>query len=203
MLPNSALLTDALGSSQHTAVLNLAATFIATYYAASIIQMVSHRLFGHVDRIGPVFESHALGHHGVYPSDKLLLDHWVPAEKHVMWYFVPLFAPMVFAVYAIAPFAVFVAHAFGIAFAVWWHVFLHQQYHLRGSLFERFRWFQRKRNLHFVHHRCVHRNYAIVEFWLDHLLGTLEKPNPTSHPDAREPRRQLILLPARAGGRER
>jgi sterol desaturase/sphingolipid hydroxylase (fatty acid hydroxylase superfamily) len=184
-------------------MLDVAATFVATYYAASIIQVVAHRLFGHVDRVRPVFESHALGHHGVYPRDNLLSDHWVPAEKHVMWYFVPLFAPMVFAMYAFTSFTVFVTHVSGIAFAVWWHVFLHQQYHLRGSFLERFGWFQRKRELHFVHHRRVHRNYAIVEFWLDHVLGTIEKPNPTPHSDAHESWRQSERLPVRAGGRER
>ena len=155
----------------------LLVTFVATYYAASVVQVVAHRLFGHVDRLRPVFESHTLGHHGVYRTDALLLDRWIAAERHVMWYFVPLFAPMMLAVYLFAPWMVFAAHVLGLAFAVWWHVFLHQQYHLRGSVLEGFRWFQRKRHLHFIHHIQVHRNYAIVEFWLDYLLGTLEKPN--------------------------
>jgi sterol desaturase/sphingolipid hydroxylase (fatty acid hydroxylase superfamily) len=161
-------------------LLSLLATSAATYYAASIVQVVAHRFFGHVDRLRPVFESHTAGHHGTYRNEALLSDSWVPAERHVMWYFVPLFAPMVFAVYLVAPFAIFAAHVFGLTFAIWWHVFLHQQYHLRGSIFERFQWFQRKQQLHFVHHRHVRRNYAIVEFWLDHLLGTLEKPNSSS-----------------------
>jgi len=167
-------------------VLKLAATFVATYYASSVIQVAGHRLFGHVDRLTPVFEAHSLGHHGVYGGDGLLLGHWVPAERHVMWYFVPLFAPLVVAVYAVASLPVFLSHASGIAFAVWWHVFLHKQYHLRGSWFEQFRWFRQKRQLHFVHHRDVHRNYAIVEFWLDRLFGTMKKPNLLPQPDARQ-----------------
>jgi len=154
-------------------------SFTLTYYTASIIQAVSHRLFGHTKRIAAVFESHALGHHRVYKANSLLLDHWIPAERHVMWYFALLFAPLVLGVYFLAPIDVFVAHALGLAFAVWWHVFLHQQYHLRGSYLERFRWFQEKRRLHVVHHHRVWRNYAIVEFWLDRLMGTMEKPNPS------------------------
>jgi sterol desaturase/sphingolipid hydroxylase (fatty acid hydroxylase superfamily) len=158
-------------------VITIAATFIATYHTASVIQVVAHRLFGHAERLAPVFEAHELGHHRVYRDRDLLLDQWIPAEKHVMWYFVPLFTPMVVTFYVLAPLAIFVAHAWGIAFAVWWHVFLHRHYHLRGSVFERFKWFRLKRQLHFIHHRRVHRNYAIVEFWLDRLLGTMEKPN--------------------------
>src|SRR6185436_9884177 len=141
--------------------------FVITYYGASIIQAVSHRLFGHRKRISAVFESHALGHHGVYKTDSLLLERWVPAEKHVMWYFALLFAPFVLSVSLLAPAHVLAAHTVGLTFALWWHVFLHQHYHLRGSYFERFRWFRRKRQLHLVHHHHVWRNYAIVEFWLD------------------------------------
>jgi sterol desaturase/sphingolipid hydroxylase (fatty acid hydroxylase superfamily) len=104
------------------------------------------------------------------------MDHWVPAERHVMWYFVPLFVPMVVGVYVYAQPDVFIAHVIGLTFAVWWHVYLHKQYHLKGSIFERFSWFRRKRRLHMVHHQQVHRNYAIVEFWLDRLLGTICEP---------------------------
>jgi len=43
--------------------------------------------------------------------------------------------------------------------------------HLARSILNRFAWFRRKRDLHFVHHRRVHSNYAIVEFWIDRLLG--------------------------------
>jgi sterol desaturase/sphingolipid hydroxylase (fatty acid hydroxylase superfamily) len=149
-----------------------ASALAITYYAASIIQAVSHRLFGHTNRISDVFESHALGHHGIYKSSQLLLDRWVAAEKHVMWYFALLFAPMSISVCLVAPVHVVVFHFLGLAFAVWWHVFLHQQYHLRGSTFERFHWFRRKRRLHFVHHQCILKNYAIVEFWLDKIMGT-------------------------------
>ena len=77
---------------------SLLATFVATYYAAAIVQVVAHRLFGHIDRLRPVFESHTVGHHRAYRTDALLLDCWVAAERHVIWYFVPLFAPMILAV---------------------------------------------------------------------------------------------------------
>ena len=166
--------------------LEATASFILTYYVASTVQAVSHRLFGHTNRISAVFESHALGHHGVYKTDSLLLDHWVSAEKHVMWYFALLFAPFVIGVYILSPIHVLAAHVLGLSFAVWWHVYLHQQYHVRGSYFERFQWFQNKRQLHLVHHRLVRKNYAIVEFWLDRLMGTVENPNYTPQTDGRE-----------------
>jgi len=157
--------------------LEIILAFVLTYYASSIIQAVSHRVFGHKRRIDAVFRSHALGHHAVYRRDALLLDHWVAAEKHVMWYFVPLFVPLVLSVYLLAPLSIFVAHMAAIAFSVWWHVFLHKQYHIRGSFFERYKWFMAKRELHLVHHLNVRSNYAIVEYWIDHVMGTIKKPN--------------------------
>jgi sterol desaturase/sphingolipid hydroxylase (fatty acid hydroxylase superfamily) len=75
-------------------------------------------------------------------------------------------------VYIKALFSVFLAHLEGLEFAIWWHIFLHRHYHIRHSPLERFGWFQRKRQWHFVHYRRVRSNYAIVEFRLDRLIGT-------------------------------
>ena len=52
------------------------------------------------------------------------------------------------------------------------NVFLHKHYHLIDTPFERFAWFRRKRELHFVHHRDARYNFAVIEFWIDDLLGT-------------------------------
>ena len=147
--------------------------FIAMYYAASIVQTLSHRAFGHRRAIKAVFRPHALGPHAIYKKSTLLLDHWIPAEKHVMWYFVPIFLPLISGVFLLAPIQIFLGSSIGLAFAVWWHVFLHKHYHLQGSFFERFHWFRIKRELHFIHHKNVRTNYAIVEFWLDRLMGTI------------------------------
>ena len=149
--------------------------FAGTYYFAAFVQTLLHRLFGHRDRIRAVYLTHARAHHGKYPPNQLLTDVWLDSEQHVMWYYALAFVPTGFAVGWIFGLALFATHLGGLMFAIWWHIYLHKQYHLRGSAWERFEWFQRKRELHFIHHRDVHKNYAIVEFWMDDLLRTRQE----------------------------
>jgi sterol desaturase/sphingolipid hydroxylase (fatty acid hydroxylase superfamily) len=75
-------------------------------------------------------------------------------------------------VWVMARFARLLAYLAGLAFSIGLHLVLHCQYHIRGSILERFAWFRRKRALHFIHHRRVPSNYAIVEDWIDRVLGT-------------------------------
>ena len=152
------------------------ATFVLTWYLAAVVQTVSHRLFGHTKRIIPIYSNHTHGHHARYPRHALLQDRWIDSERHVLWYFpVPLGA-IALALWQLAPPSVFLAHLMALAFSIWAHVVLHRHYHMRGSPLERLEWFQRKRSLHFVHHRRVRSNYAIVENWIDRVLGTYRAP---------------------------
>jgi sterol desaturase/sphingolipid hydroxylase (fatty acid hydroxylase superfamily) len=148
-------------------------TFVSTYYAASLVQTVFHRLFGHSPRIVKVHTAHVRGHHAQY-SKVLLSERWIPTEQHVTWYYAIPFTPMVIAAWWMLPFNLFIIHILGLAFAIWWHVYLHRQYHIRNVWWERFAWFQRKRRLHFLHHQKSHKNYAIVEYFWDRLFRTLE-----------------------------
>jgi hypothetical protein len=156
--------------------------FAGTYYFAAIIQTLLHRIFGHHDRIHSVYETHAKGHHGKYPPHRLVSDEWLDSERHVMWYYAIPFVPVALLVaWAFGPW-LFLSHAAAMAFAIWWHIYLHQQYHLNGSGRERFQWFRTKRELHFIHHCEVHKNYAIVEYWIDIFLGTRKEPAPPPRP---------------------
>lgn len=150
----------------------LAVTFVVTYYLLAIVQTVSHRLFGHTKRVMAIYVEHTHGHHARYARSDLLRDDWVPSERHVLWYFAVPFSTIAGLVWAMAPFAVFLAYLAGLAFSFALHLVLHRQYHIRGSILERFAWFRRKRALHFIHHRRVLSNYAIVENWIDRVLGT-------------------------------
>jgi hypothetical protein len=158
-------------------------SFGSTYYAAAVIQTVSHRLFGHTKRVLAIYTNHTHGHHARYSRRALLQDEWIASERHVLWYLALPFAALAATVYTVFPLAVFCSHLAAIAFAFWWHITLHRHYHLRGSTLERFAWFREKRDLHFVHHRRVRSNYAICEYWLDRLLGTYRAPDrmPNGH----------------------
>ena len=161
----------------------------ATYYVASFIQTVFHRVFGHTRRVAKLYDVHVKGHHGQY-SRALLSDRWIPTEQHVTWYYAIPFAPIVFIAFWYLPLDFFLAHLAALGGAIWWHVYLHRQYHLRNSWFGRFAWFRRKQHLHFVHHQRPNRNYAVVEYFWDRLFRTF----------ALKPSRRESEHPARTTG---
>lgn len=52
------------------------------------------------------------------------------------------------------------------------HYYLDYQYHVAGSWLDRFAWFGRRQQLHFIHHRQGDCNFAVIDFFWDRLLGT-------------------------------
>ncbi len=148
------------------------AVLVATYYIMSIVQTVLHRDFGHRNRIRAVFSAHAIGHHGVYNRNNLRTDEFVDHESHALNYYgIPIVIIAAVTWYLGGP-LVMAAHLLGVIFTFRWHMFLHKHYHLNETWLERFGWFRKKRHLHFLHHEDARCNFAVVEFWIDTLLGT-------------------------------
>ena len=153
-------------------ILNFSGVVIASYYLMSILQAVLHRTHGHRNRIRSVFEAHAIRHHGQYPAHKLQTMKFIELEGHALWYYgipVVAFASVTFLSFGLVT---TIALLLGVLITVAWNVYLHRQYHLLESPFDRFAWFEKKRRLHFIHHRDARVNFAVVEFWIDSLMGT-------------------------------
>lgn len=152
-------------------------TFFGTYYLASLVQAMFHRLIGHAPRIARLYDVHVRGHHAQY-TKQMLSNRWIPTERHITGYYAIPFIPIVCAAFCVLPGFYFMVHICALAFAIWWHVYLHRQYHVRGVWWERFAWFREKRRLHFVHHQRPHKNFAIVEYSWDLLFGTFDDGGP-------------------------
>jgi sterol desaturase/sphingolipid hydroxylase (fatty acid hydroxylase superfamily) len=60
---------------------------------------------------------------------------------------------------------------------------------------QRFAWFRRKQELHFVHHRHANSNFAVIHFFWDRVLGTYRRPD-TRRMDSTQ--NQVPFLPNRA-----
>jgi hypothetical protein len=143
-----------------------------SYYFLSIVQTVLHRYYGHKRRIQAVFEAHAIGHHGQYPANRLQSKTFLnTASNGAKYYGIPIVFIMVI-VYGTFGAQVAFAHLLGVIATFGWHLYLHRQYHLIDSPLQGFAWFREKRHLHFVHHRNARANFAVVEFWVDTLMGT-------------------------------
>lgn len=143
-----------------------------TYYLMSILQAVLHREYGHRRRIAAVFEGHAIGHHGQYPAHRLQGDTYEDLEGHALNYYGIPALIVATAVYTAFGPLVTIAHLLGVLATFRINIVLHRHYHLETTPLERFAWFRKKRRLHFLHHRNARVNFAVVEFWIDRLLGT-------------------------------
>ena len=91
----------------------------------------------------------------------------------------PVFFIPVFLVGActLLPVDLFVAQVVACAASFYAHVFFDKEYHVEGSRLQRFAWFRRKQELHFVHHRYANSNFAVIHFFWDRILGTYRMPD--------------------------
>jgi len=75
------------------------------------------------------------------------------------------------------PLNLFVVTVVTSAASFYAHVFFDKEYHVEGSQPQRFAWFRRQQELHFVHHRHANSNFGIIHFFWDKILGTYRMPN--------------------------
>jgi sterol desaturase/sphingolipid hydroxylase (fatty acid hydroxylase superfamily) len=75
------------------------------------------------------------------------------------------------------PLNLFVVTAIASAASFYAHVFFNREYHVEGSRLQRFAWFRRQQELHFVHHRHANSNFGVIHFFWDKILGTYRMPN--------------------------
>jgi sterol desaturase/sphingolipid hydroxylase (fatty acid hydroxylase superfamily) len=75
------------------------------------------------------------------------------------------------------PLDLFTVQVLACAASFYAHVFFDKEYHVEGSRLERFAWFRRKQELHFVHHRHANCNFAVIHFFWDRILGTYRRPD--------------------------
>ncbi len=153
-------------------ILLYVATVVATYYLASFVQASLHSLFGHTRLGRSLYKVHVGSHHGVYSKDILMSDRYSDEEESLTFYYVIPTVILVGVAYLILALDLLVVHLSSLALAFYAHVYLHVHYHLKDSWLRRFEWFKRKQRLHFVHHRDMSKNFAVVEFFWDRVFGT-------------------------------
>ena len=104
--------------------------------------------------------------------NNLQTETFVDLESHALNYYGIPIVVVAALVYFFAGTMVMIAHLISVFATFRWHLYLHEHYHLTESYLERFTWFRKKRHLHFIHHRDARYNFAVVEFWIDNLMGT-------------------------------
>ena len=149
-------------------------TFLLTHHAASIIQLSLHRVLGHRKKCGYISRIHADEHHGIYSRNLLVSESYLDEAKSVDYFYAIPILLLAACVFLLVPLDIFLVHIATLSLSTFAHFYLHVQYHLRNTWLKRYQWFKRKQRLHLLHHRDMTRNYAVIEFFWDRVLGTFE-----------------------------
>ena len=151
-------------------------TAVAAHLVMSFGQTLMHYKLGHHRMGGRFFHNHINFHHTYYSKDHLVSQTYLGDEgNNTPFFFIPVFLVGACA-YLVLPLDLFVVQAVACAASFYAHVF-DKEYHVEGSRLLRFASFERKQELHFVHHRHANTNFAVIHFFWDRILGTYRRPN--------------------------
>jgi hypothetical protein len=147
-------------------------TAVATHLVMSFSQTLMHYKLGHHPMGGKFFRNHINFHHTYYSKDHLVSRTYLGEEgNNTPFFFIPVFLVGGCA-YFILPLTLFVVMVIASAASFYAHVFFDKEYHVEGSRLQRFAWFRRRQELHFVHHR-----HGVIHFFWDKILGTYRRPD--------------------------
>jgi len=150
---------------------------VATHLVMSFAQTLMHYKLGHHPIGGKFFRNHINFHHTYYSKDHLVSRTYLGDEgNNTPLFFIPVFLVGA-CTYLLLPVDLFVVQAVACAVLFYAHVFFDKEYHVEGSRLQRFAWFRRKQELHFVHHQHANSNFAVIHFFWDRILGTYRRPD--------------------------
>ena len=158
-------------------VLLLVLTAVFTHLVMSCGQTLLHYGLGHRRLGGMLYRNHIKFHHAYYARDHLASATYLGEDGNNTPYFL---IPTLLAggvLFFVLPLPMFVVMVLASAASFYAHVVLDREYHVENSLLERFAWFRRKRQLHFVHHLHADTNFAVIDFFWDRLFGTYRRPD--------------------------
>jgi sterol desaturase/sphingolipid hydroxylase (fatty acid hydroxylase superfamily) len=155
----------------------LVLTIVCTHLAMSCSQTMLHFWLGHRRVGGLFFRNHINFHHRFYARGHLASPAYKGQEGNNTPYFLVPTALAGATAFFLLPLALFLAMTLTAAASFYAHVYFDKAYHVEGSPLERFAWFRRMRQLHFVHHLHANSNFAVIDFFWDRLLGTYRKPD--------------------------
>lgn len=162
------------------------AVAVTTHLVISFAQTLMHWKLGHHRIGGKLFRNHINFHHTYYSKDHLVSGAYLGDEgNNTPFFLIPVFL-IGACTYLVLPLDLFVVQGITCAASFYAHVFFDKEYHVEDSRLQRFAWFRRKQELHFVHHRHADSNFAVIHFFWDRILGTYREPAAKRKPHLRE-----------------
>jgi sterol desaturase/sphingolipid hydroxylase (fatty acid hydroxylase superfamily) len=158
------------------------ATAVVAHLLISLGQTLFHRHLGHSRLGGRFFKNHIQFHHAHYAGDHVVSTHYLDnGDNNTLFFLMPV-AVVVGLSYFFLRLDLLVVQLAVMLLSFCAHYYIDNQYHVAGSWLDRFSWFRRNQQLHFVHHRHGNRNFAVIDFFWDRLLGTYRSVGTTTQP---------------------
>jgi Fatty acid hydroxylase len=150
---------------------------VGTHLVMSLGQTLIHYRIAHHPIGGRIFRNHINFHHMHYCETHLVSQTYLGDEGNTTpYFFIPILLTAAGA-YLVMPVDLFIVAVVACAVSFYAHVFFDKEYQAASPRLERFAWFRRKQELHFIHHRHAECNFAVIHFFWDRVLGTYRRPD--------------------------
>jgi sterol desaturase/sphingolipid hydroxylase (fatty acid hydroxylase superfamily) len=150
----------------------LVLTMTSTHLVISCGQTLMHQWLGHRRLGGHLFRNHINFHHAYYAKGRMASAiHEGEEGNNTPFFLIPVVLVGA-GLFFVLPTGLFIAMATAAGLSFYAHVWFDKAYHIEGSYLERFAWFRRKQQLHFVHHLHANTNFAVIDFFWDRVFGT-------------------------------
>ena len=157
-------------------LLVLMLTFIFLTFLGWLIHWSFHQSWS-----GVFYRKHYSHHFRQYPPMDLISDQYRSSGKdNSVWLFAICFSPIIgtallLTIFGILPLLLGIMILIEMGVIAFLNDNLHDAFHLRKSFWMRFSYFERLRELHYLHHHNTQKNFGIFNFWFDRIFGTYNK----------------------------
>ncbi len=145
---------------------------IGTYYLFTTIEYVSHRLGHYRSKINPIYFLHMEHHKKHYPITRLLSEKYQSQSEGIIAYS-PVAALLFLSLYNLLAWETWMCVCIQLIAHAFINDTIHTQIHTKNSYLEKYDWFKKQRQIHFIHHTKLSKNYS---FGID---STMDKINNT------------------------
>lgn len=150
---------------------------IALVICTEIFAYLWHRYGAHTDYIPGIHDTHLIHH-------MLDIDLGNEADEDFVWILLlMIFVELMIGIsvmIGLIP-GVFALVTIIVSLVVfWWNWWIHKAYHQPNHWLNSYEWFQKEKQIHYVHHYHPLKNYGIASHFSDKIMGTWI--NPTQEP---------------------
>lgn len=128
----------------------------------------------HSPKTGVLYQKHMTHHLKLYPvTDFYSQKYRSPGKDSTIITFAIFFAAFAGLMLLILPLKFGIIWGTELLIFGFLNDYLHDVFHIKPNWLEKRKWFQRLRDVHFIHHQDMSKNYGIFTFLGDRIFGTL------------------------------